>query len=55
MDKTVIVSDNRAIEIQDRTVSGWAEPQSTWKVSQISNMFDILPIHHDKAGNYNRT
>ena len=25
-----------------------------WRVSEISNMFDILPIQSDKPGNYNQ-
>ena len=50
--------DRQAIEIQDKTVSRWAEPSSRYRVSRIgemSNMFDILPIHCDKLGNYNRS
>ena len=27
----------------------------SWSVGEISNMFDILPIHCDELGNYNQS
>ena len=48
--------NQQAIDIHGSTVSRWAEPQSrckSWRVVKISNMFDILPIHSNKLGNYN--
>ena len=45
----------QAVEIPARMVSRWEEPQFESRVSEISNMFDILLIHHNMQGNYNRS
>ena len=31
-----------------------SQDQEWWRFSEISNMFDILPTHHDKPGNHNQ-
>ena len=41
--------NNQAVEIHDRIVTRWV------REGVISNMFNILPIHCDKAGKYNRS
>ena len=38
----------------DKQVSKWDEPWSGSRVSEISNKFDILKIHHEKPVNYNQ-
>ena len=50
-DKTVTVYDKtgQAVETHNRIATRWAE---SWRVTEISNMFDILLIHGDKLGNY---
>ena len=39
-----------AVKVYDRTIFRWAEPKSElWKVCEISNIFDIMPIHCEKS------
>ena len=47
--------DQQVIKIHDRMFSRWGSQgpdTELGRVGEISNMFDILSIHHDKPGNY---
>ena len=49
---------SNAVEIYYRAVTRWEEARSGYKVRrivEIFNMFDILPLHHNKLGSYNRS
>ena len=48
------IHDDITVEIHNRMVSRWVETRSGYRVGEIFNMFDILPIHRNKLGNYNR-
>ena len=61
-DKTVTGQDGKcdgqAVKIYDRTVSRWwnhSPDTESWRVGDISNMFDIWSIHHDKLRYYIRS
>ena len=41
------------------SIAGWfpggqSHSPESWRVGEKSNMFDNLPIHHNRPGNYNR-
>ena len=54
-DKTKSVTNKPWISTTGRYPCGQSHSLDTelWRVSEISNMFDILLIHRDKLGNYN--
>ena len=63
-DKTVTLQDKMGSVTNKpyRSRTGWfpggpshSPDTESWKVREISNIFDILLIHHEKPGNYNRS
>ena len=51
-----IGQDGKCVRQEHRDPGGQSQSLNTelWRVSEISNLFDILPIHHDKLGNHNQ-
>ena len=48
----------QAVDTYDRSVTIWVEPWSGQElrlVGEVLNVFDILPIHHNKPGNCNQS
>ena len=56
-DKTGSVSDKSWRPTTGRLPGGWSQGPDTesGRVGETSNMFDILPIHQENTGNYNRS